>query len=177
MALKLELMAGGLWGGVAAAVAGSEDVGAVADAMLAATCDSPEAAHAAYDSLLATPASRAQHGRGGALVQSEQLQTPALRLRLLRSALRVLRRWDEKIRSSADAPALGGGGAANGAANGGGFGAFGAGQGAHVRAALGDVCVGYAGEARRLLQVPTSAQGAAEALAEEFDALGKRLIG
>ena len=89
----------------------------------------------------------------------------------------MLRRWDEKIRSSADAPALGGGGAGNGAANGGGFGAFGAGQGAHVRAALGDVCVGYAGEARRLLQVPTSAQGAAEALAEEFDALGKRLIG
>ena len=181
VALKLELMAGGLWGGVASAVAGSEDVGAVADAMLAATCDSPEAAHAAYDSLLATPASRAQHGRAGALVQSEQLQTPALRLRLLRSALRVLRRWDEKIRSSSDAPALGGFGAGNGAgngvANGGGFGAFGAGQGAHVRAALGDVCVGYAGEARRLLQVPTSAQGAAEALAEEFDALGKRLIG
>jgi hypothetical protein len=35
----------------------------------------------------------------------------------------------------------------------------------------------YAGEARRLLQVPTSAQGAAEALAADFDALGKRLIG
>ena len=113
-----------------------------------------------------------------ALVQSEQLQTPALRLRLLRSALRVLRRWDEKIRSDAGlAGGFGGGGAGNGAANGGGFGAVGACQGAHVRAALGDVCVGYAGEARRLLQVPTSAQGAAEALAEEFDALGKRLLG
>ena len=178
VALKLELMAGGLWGGVNAAVGGSEDVGAVADAMLAATGDSPEAIHAAYDSLLATPASRAQHG-SIRLVQSEQLQTPALRLRLLRSALRVLRRWDEKIRSDAglEGGFGGGGGAGNGAANGGGFGAFGAGQGAHVRAALGDVCVGYAGEARRLLQVPTSAQGAAEALAEEFDALGKRLIG
>ena len=174
VALKLELMAGGLWGGVGAAVAGSEDAAAVADAMLAATGDSPEAAHAAYDSLLATPASRAQHGR--ALVQSEQLQTPALRLRLLRSALRVLRRWDEKIR--ADDAGLGGGGAGNGAAAHGGFGAFGKDFGnRHVRAALGDVCVGYAGEARRLLQVPTSAQGAAEALAEEFDALGKRLIG
>ena len=101
-----------------------------------------------------------------------QLQTPALRLRLLRSALRVLRRWDEKIRAAQ----VGNGGGVGGGGGGGGFGAFGA-AGAHVRAALGDVCVGYAGEARRLLQVPTSAQGAAESLAEEFDALGKRLIG
>jgi nuclear pore complex protein Nup155 len=166
VALKLELMAGGLWGGTRSAVSGSEEVGAVAEALLAATGDSPEAVHAAYDGLLATPASRAQHGQ--LLVQAEQLQTPALRLRLLRSALRVLRRWDEKIRA---AQVRNGG--VDGGGGGGGFGAF----GAHVRAALGDVCVGYAGEARRLLQVPTSAQGAAESLAEEFDALGKRLIG
>jgi nuclear pore complex protein Nup155 len=169
VALKLELMAGGLWGGTRSAVSGSEEVGAVAEALLAATGDSPEAVHAAYDGLLATPASRAQHGQ--LLVQAEQLQTPALRLRLLRSALRVLRRWDEKIRA---AQVRNGG--VDGGGGGGGFGAFGA-AGAHVRAALGDVCVGYAGEARRLLQVPTSAQGAAESLAEEFDALGKRLIG
>ena len=162
-------MAGGLWGGTRSAVSGSEEVGAVAEALLAATGDSPEAVHAAYDGLLATPASRAQHGQ--LLVQAEQLQTPALRLRLLRSALRVLRRWDEKIRAAQ----VGNGGGVDGG-GGGGFGAFGA-AGAHVRAALGDVCVGYAGEARRLLQVPTSAQGAAESLAEEFDALGKRLIG
>ena len=51
--------------------------------------------HAAYDRLLATPVQRAQHDRR--LVQEQQLQTPALRLRLLRSALRVLQRWDESI--------------------------------------------------------------------------------
>jgi hypothetical protein len=43
------------------------------------------------------------------------------------------------------------------------------------KAALADVCAGYAGEARRLLQVPASEQGAAEALAAEFEALGRRL--
>ena len=63
-----------------------------------------------------------------------------------------------------------------GGGGGGGFGSYGA-NGLHVRAALGDVCVGYAGEARRLLQVPTSAQGDAEALANDFDNLAKRLIG
>ena len=42
-----------------------------------------------------------------------------------------------------------------------------------MRAALADACAAYAGEARRLLQVPASAQGAAEALAAEFDRLAK----
>jgi nuclear pore complex protein Nup155 len=37
------------------------------------------------------------------------------------------------------------------------------------------VCAGYAGEARRLLQVPASEQGAAEALAAEFEGLGRSL--
>ena len=108
VALKLELMAAGLWGlpeGVAAEAqgggygradgSGAADPTAVADAMLAACGGSPEAVHAAYDRLLATPVQRAQHDRR--LVQEQQLQTPALRLRLLRSALRVLQRWDESI--------------------------------------------------------------------------------
>ena len=54
---------------------------------------------------------------------------------------------------------------------------FGGMRRAGASAALGDVCVGYAGEARRLLQVPSSAQNVAEALAADFDALGKRLVG
>ena len=41
VALKLELMAGGLWGGTRSAVSGSEEVGAVAEALLSATGDSP----------------------------------------------------------------------------------------------------------------------------------------
>ena len=57
---------------------------------------------------------------------------------------------------------------------GGGFGSYGGGK-ERTRAALADVCAGYAGEARRLLQVPTSAQGTAEALAADFEALGRRL--
>ena len=140
----------------------------VADAVLAATRDSPEAAHAAYDDCSPRRRPRAHHD--GRLAQEQQLQTPALRLRLLRSALRVLRRWEERLRGDAKRFAGGGTPAASG------FGGYGASP-AHVRAALGDVCVGYAGEARRLLQVPSSAQNVAEALAAEFDALGKRLVG
>ena len=121
-----------------------------------------EAAHAAYDRLLAAPHAvhRAHHDRG---VQSHarHLQTPALRLRLLRSALRVLRRWEASLAERQAEPR-------------GGFGAYGGGK-RRARATLADVCAGYAGEARRLLQVPASEQGAAEALAAEFEALGKRL--
>ena len=174
VALRLELLAAGMWGSESAATnpvaldADATSAETVADAVLAATRDSPEAAHAAYDRLLATPASRAH--LDGRLAQEQQLQTPALRLRLLRSALRVLRRWEERLRGDAARFAGGGTPAASG------FGGYGASP-AHVRAALGDVCVGYAGEARRLLQVPSSAQNVAEALAADFDALGKRLVG
>ena len=176
VALRLELLAAGMWGSASAATvpvaldADAAPAETVADAVLAATRDSPEAAHAAYDRLLATPASRAH--LDGRLAQEQQLQTPALRLRLLRSALRVLRRWEERLRG--DAARFAGGGTPTPAASG--FGGYGASP-AHVRAALGDVCVGYAGEARRLLQVPSSAQNVAEALAADFDALGKRLVG
>ena len=164
---------------------GAVDPHVVADALLAATRGSREAVHTAYHQLLATLVQRAHQDRR--LVQEQTLQTPALRLRLLRSALRVLQRWDESILAGAsDRGSEGGGGGRGGAGAGegsgsglgGGFESYGAsGAQQHVRAALGDVCVGYAGEARRLLQVPTSAQGAAEALAADFDALGKRLIG
>jgi nuclear pore complex protein Nup155 len=103
--------------------------------------------HAAYDRLLATPVQRAHHDRR--LVREQQLQTPALRLRLLRSALRVLQRWDQSILVGENG-AVGGGagaGAGGGGGEGGGFASYGA-SGAHVRAALGDVCVGYAGVGR-----------------------------
>jgi nuclear pore complex protein Nup155 len=92
---------------------------------------------------------------------ARHLQTPALRLRLLRSALRVLRRWEASTAEREPEPPRG-------------FGAYGGGN-RRARAALADVCAGYAGEARRLLQVPASEQGAAEALAAEFEALGRRL--
>lgn len=173
VALRLELLAAGLWGVPehAAGVPVEDRPDAVAEALLAATGDSPEAVYAAYDRLLATPRGAPHGADGGRLAREQHLQTPAVRLRLLRSALRVLRRWDETLAQTGE-------GADDGIAGEsvGGFAAYGASR-AHVRAALGDVCVGYAGEARRLLQVPTSAQGAAEALAADFDALGKRLIG
>ena len=142
--------------------AAGDDAELVAETVLRATRDSFEAAHAAYDRLLAAPHAvhRAHHDRG---VQSHarHLQTPALRLRLLRSALRVLRRWEASLAERQAEPR-------------GGFGAYGGGK-RRARATLADVCAGYAGEARRLLQVPASEQGAAEALAAEFEALGKRL--
>ena len=118
--------------------------------------------HAAYDRLLAAPHAmhRAHHDRR-MQAHARHLQTPALRLRLLRSALRVLRRWEGSTAEREPEPARG-------------FGAYGGGN-RRARAALADVCAGYAGEARRLLQVPASEQGAAEALAAEFEALGRRL--
>ena len=103
---------------------------------------------------------RAHHDRR-MQAHARHLQTPALRLRLLRSALRVLRRWEASTAEPEPEPARG-------------FGAYGGGN-RRARAALADVCAGYAGEARRLLQVPASEQGAAEALAAEFEALGRRL--
>ena len=90
-----------------------------------------------------------------------------LRLRLLRSALRVLRRWEESLRRDAERDT-------RDKREKGGFGAFGGGK-ERARAALAEVCAGYAGEARRLLQVPASEQGAAEALAAEFEVLGRSL--
>jgi len=161
---------------------GAVDPHVVADALLAATRGSREAVHTAYHQLLATLVQRAHQDRR--LVQEQTSQTPALRLRLLRSALRVLQRWKESILGGGGGGSGGGGGGAGsgegsgGGGLGGGFESYGAsGAQQHVRAALGDVCVGYAGEARQLLQVPTSAQGAAEELAADFDALAKRLIG
>ena len=116
VALRLELLAAGMWGPLETASANALDLDGdaagretVAEAVLAATRDSPEAAHAAYDRLLATPASRAHHD--GRLAQEQQLQTPALRLRLLRSALRVLRRWEERLRGDAKRTGAGAGGA------------------------------------------------------------------
>ena len=179
VALRLELLNAGLWRpergerGVEPerapepslsrlGAAAGDDAELVAETVLRATRDSFEAAHAAYDRLLAAPHAvhRAHHDRG---VQSHarHLQTPALRLRLLRSALRVLRRWEASLAERQAEPR-------------GGFGAYGGGK-RRARATLADVCAGYAGEARRLLQVPASEQGAAEALAAEFEALGKRL--
>ncbi|EEH60363.1 uncharacterized protein MICPUCDRAFT_38075 [Micromonas pusilla CCMP1545] len=162
VALKLELMAAGLFATTRPCDDAAE-LGIVPDALLSATRDSLESVHAAYDRLLATPVQRAHHDRR--LAQEQALQTPALRLRLLRSALRVMRRWDEAVAAQTQTQTGGGG-----------FDAYGA-NASHVRAALGDVCAGYAGEARRLLQVPSSEQGAAEALAGEFERLGTRLIG
>ena len=169
VALKLELLAAGLWkpDGADVHVAAVDAEDDVAECVLASTRDSFEAAHAAYARLLATPAHRAHHDR---TVQREQhLQTPALRLRLLRSALRVLRRWEASL--TANTPADGNGFVESQA---GGFGSYGGGN-ERARFALADVCAGYAGEARRLLQVPMSAQGTAEALAADFEALGRRL--
>jgi nuclear pore complex protein Nup155 len=179
VALKLELLAAGLWrleggeggggGNNAAFTSNDAETGEddVAECVLASTRESFESVHAAYDRLLATPAHRGHHDR---TVQREShLQTPALRLRLLRSALRVLRRWEASLvaLSTQNANAFA-------ETAGGGFGSYGGGK-ERTRAALADVCSGYAGEARRLLQVPTSAQGTAEALAADFEALGRRL--
>ena len=134
-----------------------------------ATRDSFEAAHAAYDRLLATHSlHRAVHCDKRMQAYARHLQTPALRLRLLRSALRVLRRWEESLRRDAERDAN------RDKREKGGFGAFGGGK-ERARAALAEVCAGYAGEARRLLQVPASEQGAAEALAAEFEVLGRSL--
>jgi len=178
VALRLELLAAGLWhpdcgdsqeGGEAvrssqkrAGPRQLQDDALVAETVLRATRDSFEAAHAAYDRLLAAPHAmhRAHHDRR-MQAHARHLQTPALRLRLLRSALRVLRRWEASTAEREPEPPRG-------------FGAYGGGN-RRARAALADVCAGYAGEARRLLQVPASEQGAAEALAAEFEALGRRL--
>ena len=178
VALRLELLAAGLWhpdcgdsqeGGEAvrssqkrAGPRQLQDDALVAETVLRATRDSFEAAHAAYDRLLAAPHAmhRAHHDRR-MQAHARHLQTPALRLRLLRSALRVLRRWEASTAERELEPPRG-------------FGAYGGGN-RRARAALADVCAGYAGEARRLLQVPASEQGAAEALAAEFEALGRRL--
>ena len=176
VALRLELLDAGLWRPERgeprepdtqsdlrdARARDDDDDASVAETLLRATRDSFEAAHAAYDSLLAAPHAvhRAHHDRR-MQAHAAHLQTPALRLRLLRSALRVLRRWEASL-AGAETETSGG------------FGAYGGGR-RRARAALADVCAGYAGEARRLLQVPASEQGAAEALAAEFEALGKRL--
>ena len=177
VALRLELLAAGLWcpergeqqsenGGEA--VRSSQKMGAqllddalVAETVLRATRDSFEAAHAAYDRLLAAPHAmhRAHHDRR-MQAHARHLQTPALRLRLLRSALRVLRRWEGSTAEREPEPAR-----VRRLRR----------RDRRARAALADVCAGYAGEARRLLQVPASEQGAAEALAAEFEALGRRL--
>jgi nuclear pore complex protein Nup155 len=111
VALRLELLAAGLWhpdcgdsqeGGEAvrssqkrAGPRQLQDDALVAETVLRATRDSFEAAHAAYDRLLAAPHAmhRAHHDRR-MQAHARHLQTPALRLRLLRSALRVLRRWE-----------------------------------------------------------------------------------
>ena len=130
----------------------------VAETVLRATRDSRGGARR-DDRLLAAPHAmhRAHHDRR-MQAHARHLQTPALRLRLLRLRARA-------------------------AAVGGVDGGAGAGARARVRrtaagsarARRADVCAGYAGEARRLLQVPASEQGAAEALAAEFEALGRRL--
>ena len=183
VALRLELLAAGLWrpehGEPSDDVpsetfstgwtrgAGVSDDSFVAETVLRATRDSFEAAHAAYDRLLATHSlhRKGVHCDTRLLAHARHLQTPALRLRLLRSALRVLRRWEESLRFDAER---------NARFDKGGFGAFGGGK-ERARAALAEVCAGYAGEARRLLQVPASEQGAAEALAAEFEVLGRSL--
>ena len=124
VALRLELLAAGLWcpergeqqsenGGEA--VRSSQKMGAqllddalVAETVLRATRDSFEAAHAAYDRLLAAPHAmhRAHHDRR-MQAHARHLQTPALRLRLLRSALRVLRRWEGSTAEREPEPARG----------------------------------------------------------------------
>ena len=113
--------------------------------------------------------------RGEARAERERrLQTPALRLRLLASAAAIVRRWDP---SAEERSSERGGGPGDGDDHRGdprnAFDTFGGSRDASVRAALADACAAYAGEARRLLQVPASAQGAAEALAAEFDRLAK----
>ena len=177
VALRLESLAAGLWrpergeqqsengGRLSEAVrkwAPSLDDALVAETVLRATRDSFEAAHAAYDRLLAAPHAmhRAHHDRR-MQAHARHLQTPALRLRLLPSAARRAAAWEGSTAEREPEPARG-------------FGAYGGGN-RRARAALADVCAGYAGEARRLLQVPASEQGAAEALAAEFEALGRRL--
>jgi nuclear pore complex protein Nup155 len=184
VALRLELLAAGLWRPEPGETArddvpsepfatgwrngaGVSDDCFVAETVLRATRDSFEAAHAAYDRLLATHSlhRKGVHCDTRLLAHARHLQTPALRLRLLRSALRVLRRWEESLRFDAERDAR---------FDKGGFGAFGGGK-ERARAALAEVCAGYAGEARRLLQVPASEQGAAEALAAEFEVLGRSL--
>ena len=185
VALRLELLAAGLWrpehgeqsrngeaetfsSGNARGGNAARDDALVAETVLRATRDSFEAAHAAYDRLLATHSlHRAVHCDKRMQAYARHLQTPALRLRLLRSALRVLRRWEESLRRDAERDT-------RDKREKGGFGAFGGGK-ERARAALAEVCAGYAGEARRLLQVPASEQGAAEALAAEFEVLGRSL--
>jgi nuclear pore complex protein Nup155 len=183
VALHLELMAAGQWGlpeGLTRGE-GGEDLDAtgeasVASAVLRACRDDAAGAFAAYDRLLAPPGAAGAGLRGEARAERERrLQTPALRLRLLASAAAIVRRWDpsaeersareERERERPDGDHRGDPRNA--------FDTFGGSRDASVRAALADACAAYAGEARRLLQVPASAQGAAEALAAEFDRLAK----
>ena len=188
VALHLELMAAGQWGlPEGLTTRGGEGPGegdldatgeaTVASAVLRACRDDAAGAFAAYDRLLAPPgAAGAGVGlRGEARAERERrLQTPALRLRLLASAAAIVRRWDPSAeeRSSERGRAPGDGDDHRGDPRNA-FDTFGGSRDASVRAALADACAAYAGEARRLLQVPASAQGAAEALAAEFDRLAK----
>jgi nuclear pore complex protein Nup155 len=161
VALRLELMAAGLWGvpdvAVEAHVDDEYDTSEVADALVVACKGLAEPVQRAYDRLLATPAQRMHDKR---LSKVDALQTPRLRLRLLRSVYFVLQLWDQSLVPKATAY-----GEPRAYATGG-----------HVRAAIGDLCVSYASESRRM-QCPNEVIRAnAEELAAAFDTFGRRLL-
>ena len=159
VALRLELMAAGIWGVPDAAIEahGDEefDTGEVGDALVAACKGLAEPVQRAYDRLLATPAQRMHDKR---LSKVDALQTPRMRLRLLRSVFFVLQLWDQSLVPKSTA-----------------YGSTYA-TGGHVRAAIGDLCVSYASECRRMQYSNERARATTEELAAAFDTFGRRLL-
>lgn len=158
VALRLELMAAGLWGVPDVAVeAQSEDdydSSEVSDALVVACKGLAEPVQRAYDKLLATPAQRMHDKR---LSRVDALQTPRMRVRLLRSVYFVLQLWDQSLVPKSTA-----------------YGAYA--TGGHVRAAIGDLCVSYASESRRMQCPNEHIRASAEELAAAFDTFGRRLL-
>jgi len=159
VALQLELMAAGLSpfapnGVLEATVEDELDASEVADALVFACKGLAEPVQRAYDRLLATPAQRMHDKR---LSRVDALQTPRLRLRLLRSVYFVLQLWDQSLVPKSTA-----------------YGAYA--TGGHVRAAIGDLCVSYASESRRMQCPNEQIRASAEDLAAAFDTFGRRLL-
>ena len=158
VALRLELMAAGLWGvpdvAVEARVEDDYDGSEVADALVSACKGLAEPVQRAYDRLLATPAQRMHDKR---LSRVDALQTPRLRVRLLKSVYFVLQLWDQSLVPKSTT-----------------YGAYA--TGGHVRAAIGDLCVSYASESRRMQCPNEQIRAHAEELAAAFDTFGRRLL-
>ena len=159
VALRLELMAAGLWGvpdvAVEARADDHVDTSEVADALVVANGQGlAEPAQPRDDRLLATPAQRMHDKR---LSSIDALQNPRLRLRLLRSVYFVLQLWDQSLVPKSTA--------------------YGATPLADTqRAAIGDLCVSYASESRRMQCPNEEVRASAEDIAAAFDTFGRRLL-